>query len=394
MNSTEAAVLEVLKASLFDGKIDLLDHIDWREVYKELHAHAVTWLPTDILPEFSGLDEEAKKAWTMGAVRNMQRNYHILQEQDVLLKLLAAKGLKAVVIKGAAAAIHYPQPDYRCMGDVDLLLKEDEADKALVLMQEHGYRLSFPVDHSNRHYNLNKNGVEFEVHKSFSPVIDEILFEGMTDIQRGKLDDFEIPMLPELHNGLVFLVHAIVHLRVGIGLRHILDWVMYAYAVLDDAFWATSLQPVLKGLGLEEFAIVLTRMGQMYLGLPQENRTFCRCTDEAVCRELMAYVLDNGNFGVKNGKMGAAAGTLTEFGSVKELFVMLQKRGCITYENRIRKYPFLKPFAWLMRIGDLLLRGLRRGIGLDTMRSSFQESRKRVHLLDKLGVRGISEHKH
>lgn len=394
MKSKYKEVLLLLRIALFGDHSPLPASLSWPQIFCELTTHTVAWLPGDILPELPGLDEQELKRWKAGVLRNMQHVYHMLAEQEALISLLEESGIHSVVLKGTAAAMNYPQPDYRTMGDVDLLVEKGKAEDALALMLQNGYQLTYPVEHSKRHYNLNKNGIEYEIHKSFRPELDELLFEGIKDAQKAELYGFEFPVLPELQNGLVFLIHTRRHLRVGIGLRHVLDWVMYADAVLNDNFWKTSFQPAVKALGLEEFARVMTRMGQLYLGLPEENRSFCCAADEAVCRDLMEYVLANGNFGAKNGKMGAAAGTLTEFGSVKELFVMLQKRGCITYEKKIRQYPFLRPFAWLMRIGDLLVRGLRRKIGFRTMRQSFQESRRRVQLLKKLGIRPEEAHKH
>ena len=62
-------------------------------------------------------------------------------------------------------------------------------------------------------------------------------------------------MLPEVENGLVLIAHIGQHLRSGLGLRQIIDWMMYAKANLTDEFWKNEFSEPAKKSGFETLAL-------------------------------------------------------------------------------------------------------------------------------------------
>ena len=56
-------------------------------------------------------------------------------------------------------------------------------------------------------------------------------------MEKVELDDFLIPVLPSLQNGLVLMLHIVKHLKSGLGLRQIIDWMMYVDKQLDNEKW-------------------------------------------------------------------------------------------------------------------------------------------------------------
>ena len=169
---------------------------------------------------------------------------------------------------------------------------------------------------------------------------------------------------------------------------------MYAAAELDDLLWHGSFRKTAAQIGLERFAVVLTAMAQRYLGLSLQDRTWCRAADEESCESLLAFVLANGDFGVKYGEKRIAAREWMDVGNLRQLFGKLQEGGLRNHRRLFDSLPFLKPFAWLFRIFRLLFVSMKRGLGIREVLSSYDESRDRIVLFRRLGLRTVYEEKH
>ena len=394
LNATWEAMLSLLKTSLFGHALNVPADVEWDKVYHEMQNHRIASLAGNVLQEIENLDDTLGITWMSRIARNVQKFYQILDMQQQTMELLESHEINAVVLKGAAAAKYYPEPSYRAMGDIDLLLGNKDADSVRALMLANGFTEKDPEKVYRRHFAMMKDGIEYEMHRSFSTLkdagkakmLDDLLLAAMEEACVQDYDGYRYRMLPELQNGLVILEHVNHHLNTGIGLRQILDWVMYVDRVLDDEFWRLHFQPVARELGLAELAMTITRMGQMYIGLKTENRTWCMGADEQLCQDFLEYVLENGNFGLKHGAKNNAAKVMTDFRGVGGMFRSLQELGCVNFREEIRKYPFLKPFAWLLRIGRLISLGIRRKLSVGSVVSSYQESRRRIRLVEKLGA--------
>ena len=66
-----------------------------------------------------------------------------------------------------AAAVYYPAPEMRTMGDVDFLVPRDQVEKTYDLMRANGYELYLEKEAYNKHIELQKAGIRFELHRYF-----------------------------------------------------------------------------------------------------------------------------------------------------------------------------------------------------------------------------------
>ena len=114
---------------------------DWNAVYAEMKDHAIAflaqkWLENGALK--SGMDEALRNEWLRGCMRQQVRWIQIMGAQDRMLRVLAENQIDCVIIKGAAAAIYYPQPSLRAMGDIDFLVvvrREVPVEKKIALVE-------------------------------------------------------------------------------------------------------------------------------------------------------------------------------------------------------------------------------------------------------------------
>ena len=98
----------------------------------------------------------------------------MLHGQTQLVKLFEEAGIPLVILKGTAAAMYYPEPFRRMMGDVDFLVPQDRFDDAARLMEANGYKAfhelqkQLDTPRRSRHIEFCKDEIEYELHHHFS----------------------------------------------------------------------------------------------------------------------------------------------------------------------------------------------------------------------------------
>lgn len=76
------------------------------------------------------------------------RNSLLLDSAASAARFLAGSGIEAMMIKGASLALaRYPHPGLRPMGDVDLLVKANDYQRANAMLQESGWRYRYNAAH-------------------------------------------------------------------------------------------------------------------------------------------------------------------------------------------------------------------------------------------------------
>ena len=366
MNNNQIVLLELIKAAMFGIDPVLPGDVDWDALLREAESQTVTGLVASKVP--SGVVGK----WKTAAARSEASFLRVLHGQKRLVQLLEDAGIPLVILKGTAAAMYYPAPCRRMMGDVDFLVPQDRFEQAARLMEKNGYRpfgdlecqVNAPV--RPRHIEFGRDGVEYELHHHFSMnfiQIEDTLISGLLHAETGWVYNVSFPVLPTLENGLLLLAHACFHLTQGeLGLRQVIDWMMYVHRELDDATWANSFSKMAEDAGLKKLAAALTRLCRDWLGLPGSHG-WCEEadeeTDEETVTELLDLVMKKGNFGrklenphkVEN--IAAKIGTRGFFPYLMQTAGNVWNSGKVSGSNRV-----LRPFVWTKEFGNLLSRRL------------------------------------
>lgn len=387
-------VLAILRSALWGEArfpYGISQDVELGDVIQELKNQTVQFLAVDLL-----IRENPGKAesYLVASAQSAMRWYSILDLQQEICQQLADEGIPCAVVKGAAAALFYPQPNGRLIGDIDLLVKAEDFEKACQLISQGA---DF-VGQTDRHTEYRRNGITVEIHRSFSTLrdprkrecSDRRIFGAINAAQILSLEDYSFPGLPPVEHGLVLLEHISTHLEEGLGLRQILDWMMFVDRYLDDRLWQEEYAPLFKKLELETLAVTVTRMCQMYLGL-RTDITWCDGADEQLCRELMEYILNQGNFGRKLQRgSNMASSIFGATGDLRVVFRILQTRGCKNWKA-VSRYPILKPFAWLYQLIRYIVRGLGTKHPIRFLRTAMKRSKTKGEFLEALGVRRIAQ---
>ena len=200
-------------------------------------------------------------------------------------------------------------------------------------------------------------------------------------------------MFPKALNGLILLRHIVQHLGTrgqGLGLRQILDWMMFVDCYIDDDYWKTEFESVVSEAGLKTTAITFTRMCQLYLGLKEENLTWCMEADTELCEKWLDNIMKMGNFGRRTLEENRGVNVFLRNRNIFAFFKSLQKLGLEHWE-RAYTHPALRPFAWIYQIGLYVKQTFSRKNPIRSLRSSFVKSKEKKELLDKLEIEGIRD---
>ena len=378
-------MFRILKHSLLitsdKQKLDIKNN-EWNEIYMEMCHHSIETLPYKYLREHPLQDEELYRSWMNRSCVMIGNWTRIMHYQQELLELLENNGIECVIIKGATAALSYPIPQLRVMGDVDFLVNRSDYEKTAELLEKNGYKPEGIKKSKDYHYQYIKDGIVYELHKRLAIVresdedLNSIFENGIKNREFKQLGKYVFPVLPTQLNGVVLLLHIDQHLRSGLGLRQIIDWMMYVHCNGLD-----HLMPLIRSLGMERFAMSLTAMCQKYFGL----RSFVSDLEEYPCDELMDYVLQKGNFGRKSGEKGKVLSLFMVVNSPIQLFKRLQAGGISRWKT-LRRHGWLKPFAWIYRVFSIISELKQNNFKWIDIIHQRNEAMKHRELINQLGL--------
>ena len=398
MPSTEKKETKVLLAlmahEIFHREMEIdTSAVDWMSVLAEAGRHKVTALLYPTIRELDGVPENAfNKACGM-AIAVAQASEAMLKRQREILDLLEARQIPCAVLKGTSFAYLYPHPELRTIGDIDILVDEENLDEACRALQADGFAPSYTAE---KHLCLQKGAVWVEMHRMVSvfPESEKGRFtkQTMTDAlrhtQEAEIGGVRFPMLSGAYQIIALLAHMEQHLATsGIGLRQVCDWAVTAHA-LRNCFDGETLA-LLERCGLLRFAQIMTRLCEKHLGLPPCS--WITDASDALVDAMLADVLDGGNFQSQYTKRPFAA-VLTDAYDVSGKGKTSLFRNYIRY---LKKYlrqnePWAKSRLWLpvfgvflpARWGVRVLLGKRKQINLVHAVSMAREREKLLRELE------------
>ena len=384
MNRTERDEIEIIKEALSGGAADLSAEPDWWAIYKDMSQQAVAPLGYEIYKKRKGSfnDTDLDREWSQSVIEQYNSWYMLMYCQQELVNLLSSAGFDFAIMKGMANAVLYPVPELRKSGDIDVLVREDEYESVYQLLLDNGYSKTEELDKAEYHVVLTKDDVVFELHKRpggtkmdgspESQALIDFFSHGLDNVGYVEVDKYYFPVLPTLQKGMTLLIHFAGHMREGVGIRHLLDWMVYAEHYLSDQYWEEHFCAEAEKVHLKELAKVMTKVCQRCFGL-NNDLTWCKDADSSLCRQLLEYLINEGDFGKKGAFENRGVKLLSESKGIKGFF------GRLNYSSKYsmpaaRENLLLRPFAWVYQIIRYLHISIIRGNPLKKLSQDKKKS--------------------
>lgn len=315
-----------------------------------LKVHGSSLIPQALLLQWIGEVQMIEQ-------RNKEMNAFVAE----LIENLRKNDIYALLVKGQGVAQCYEKPLWRCSGDVDLLLSDDNYKKAK--------RALIPIasevaneDVMTKHQALVINGYDVELHGKMPFSLSKCVEEGIDDVlndlfYRGNVRTWDCNgtqvFLPSPDNDVILVfTHFLHHFFIeGVGLRQICDWCRLLYTYKDSLNYGL-LESRIKEMGLMSEWKAFYNLASRYLGMPDYDSRLvvngswlmsCDSRFNKKADKIMELVLESGNFGHNKDlsyrtrysgmtyKIVAAWRRLKDFASLIPVFPLDAPRFYVTY---------------------------------------------------------------
>lgn len=315
-NNTKA-FFELLRAGLWDSKVRLeaFKDVDFEEVYRLAEEQSVVGLVLEgierskIQVSGSRVPQELLLQW-IGEVQQIEQQNEAMNEYVAgLIEKLREEDIYALLVKGQGIAQCYEKPLWRCSGDVDLLLSEENYQRAKAVLSPLAEEVEREYSTLMHQGMIMPGGYVVELHGNLhsrlSWRVDRVIDEARDDVfysgnvrswQNGNTPVF----LPGINSDVIFLfTHILSHFYIeGIGLRQICDLSRFLWTYKDSLDY-NLLESRIKKMGLMSEWKAFAALSVEYLGTPVEamplysdDKKWSRKADR-----IMEFVLECGNFG-------------------------------------------------------------------------------------------------
>lgn len=386
MNEVDKNVLTLLSKALNNEQIEELPH--WNETLEELKNHTVFCLPYKNIVESNLLKSEELKEYKRLCFQNIAHSYQLLHAQTQMLVLFKNADIPLVILKGAAAAMYYPHPEYRTMGDIDIIVKPEDFNKAYELLKKN-YSLVQDLDRDPRHVGFKgREGFVIELHKYFTYgertkekiLLDQMIYEGIDQCEYHSINEHTFPCLPPLINGLVLLNHILEHFNNGgVGYRQIIDFYEYIKHINDiEEFLKYS-----EKVNLCKFAEVCIQICIDYFGFAYHDLD----CDKDIEQYIFQSITSDGNFGRKciDSDTKRSEAVIKKYTHPLHVFKQLQEDGRVHWKAS-EKYIVLRPFAWIYQI-IYYIKQVRSNRGIYTIIDGYKNYKKKNKVIKDLHLK-------
>ena len=344
MDSTQRGIMVLLRSAVTGVAQPLPADFDLEAVRPYVRTHHILPLVYEGA-RLCGVQSPLMGQLFSGYCKALQISEGQMQALGEIFAIFEAEGIDYMPLKGCRMKKLYPKPELRMMGDADVLIRMDQYDRIVPMMEGLGF---VNVDNTDHELIWKKPLLVVELHKRVIPSYNKDYFRYFGDgWQLATRQEGHCFAMSDEDAWIYELTHFAKHFRDGgIGCRHVLDLWVYRnhHPEMDEAY----IRQELEALGLWEFHQNVCALTRYWFEDGQ--------AEEAV--ELMSeYVLASGSWGqmeervrslIVRDRRYAPAGTSGKVIYIfKKLFPpvqLLEKKYTI-----LQKAPWMLPVVWLVR---------------------------------------------
>lgn len=311
----QEAFFALLKAGLWEKEVSLSGYgeIDYSAVMQMAEEQSVVGLITAALEQV--IDIKIPQEWTLQFIGSTlqieQQNKELNVFVAKLIEKLRREDVYAILVKGQGIAQCYERPLWRASGDIDLLLSDNNYEKAKKVLIPHAVDVETEYKKFKHLGMTMEEGIVVELHGTLhsrlSGRVDKVIDSAQKDVffsgnVRSWINGNTSVFLPSPDNDVIFVfTHILHHYYIeGIGLRQICDWcrLLWSYRSELDV---KLLEQRLRKAGLMSEWRAFATLAVKYLGMPIEAMPHYNENDNEKFKRkaelIIEFVLESGNFG-------------------------------------------------------------------------------------------------
>lgn len=349
-----------------------LSEEELKELYKLSKKHDLAHIVGNALIKSGVLTEgRVKAAFEKEIFTAVYRYEKLNYELGEIRRALGEAKIPFIPLKGAVIRKYYPEPWERTSCDIDVLVKEEDLDRAIsALVNALGYTCERREKGSHDMQLYSQSGMHLELHYSLieDHVIGEAdkLLRNVWDYTECIDGTSEIVLTDEMYY-YYHIAHMAKHFVYGgCGVRPFLDvWILKHKLLYSES----GRNELLKKGGLDTFAKYSELLSEIWFGDETHTET---------TKELEYFILNGGVYGTLENRVSVQQNK--EGGKIKYIF----SRIWLPYDVLRFQYPalnkrkFLLPFYEMCRWFKLIFKGrAKRGVSeLKVNENKVSEAKK------------------
>lgn len=329
-------LMEILCASVGGGPVgmELPEGETLRAVYKLARKHSLAHLVARFAAEQQlPVEPELMARFQQEDILRIYKHERMKFSFSQICGAFDRAGIDYIPLKGAVLREHYPEESMRTSCDIDILVREEDLDRAIKCLEGEGFR------RGERHFHdislFSPNGTHLELHFSILenlPRLDGVLGRAWDYAVKGQGSRYDF-------REEFFVFHIYSHMAYhfldgGCGIRSLVDiWVMEHRMGADYR----CAEKLLKEAGLWRFASEISKAA---------NRCF---TDHDPTDPVLDYIWRGGVYGNRENRISLRT---RELGSTRAYLlgrIFPPLRTMVIGYPILRKLPVLLPLCWVLR---------------------------------------------
>lgn len=357
MDKIQKDLISLLKNRIYNIPIKLSDNTDWDTLLRLSEKAQILPMIYDAIKASNlNIPEDVETKYTqkliMSATIDAQQEFHIQQ----LISVFNENNIDFSLLKGASIKKLYSNSFYRCMGDIDILIRTEQYSEIKKIMLQLQY-----TEQKESVHELIWTKTPFiciELHKMLIPEYnsDFYAYYGNGWGKMNRYDGCMYRMTPE-DEFIYLFTHFSKHYRDGgIGIRHLVDLRVYMnHYSLDERYVVDEL----KSLHLERFYKNIVDTINVWFDEGKET------TETTIITNTIFHSGSYGNaekFDYANALRTTKHYTNTFMAKVAYItkLIFLPLSSMKKRYPLLNKFTFLLPIFWCIRWGDVLINNRNR----------------------------------
>ena len=416
MTREDQILIQILAAYINGRSIGSLRDVSLEALYQAAQKHNVGGIVSSMLQPVlkTRAEDPVARKFREICMATVFRSVQLEEEVKMFADRMDQAGIPYAFFKGYELRGLYPDPELRTMGDVDVLVRDEDMEKTLQVLNGLGYTKE---GEGSAVWTCTNGTLSYEIHRrlAFGKYWNQVDQEGYFAKAFDRLQDEPGPRRGEsgavtgtvsgksrryfsLEDHFIFLCfHLAKHLNsTGAGIRMVMDIALFQKAYQEQMDWKYIWEECRK-IRLDVFVKTLLQACREWFQVPSGAKTEKKEAEE-VLGQLASYIMTGGVFGFERDdsirRLRKGIDDRTDHVSVliraKALWKIAfpQRKHMVYFMPAVEQHPALLPLAWIRRWRQGLLERRRMEAafrGLDKSKN-VDEARKQYRLLKKIGL--------